>query len=483
MSTVSERVFITKYSKAIKEGYAAVFVGVGLSHGSGYVDWKNLVEPFALELGLNIEEEHDYARIAQYYRNEKRTRGSINQEIMDQFSPEREPNESVKILTRLPIYTYWTTNYDKLLEEGLKENNRRVDVKKTTPQLVRHIRDRDAILYKMHGDYENPESAVLTKEDYEVYNHRRPLFSTVLQGDLVSKTFLFLGFSFEDPNLDNILSQTRNILDENIGDNYWLERKIQQPIYDGKNESEINRLREKYTRDITKQDLKINELQRYGIQTVLIDSYEDITRILRDLESIYLKNNVFISGSIEIYDEIWSEEKVEEFCFLLANNLTKENYKIYSGFGLGVGSSVINGALKEIQSSKYKHIDEHILLRPFPLRKKSNPSDDKSAQWKKYREDIIQDVGVSIFIFGNKTINTGEIKLADGVYEEFEIARKFGNIIIPVGSTGYMSKIIFDEVKEHLDQHPYLTPFMDTLGTCIDIEELVNIIVKIVKST
>ena len=46
-----------------------------------------------------------------------------------------------------------------------------------------------------------------------------------------------------------------------------------------------------------------------------------------------------------------------------------------------------------------------------------------------------------------------------------------------------MSKIIFDEVKEHLDQHPYLTPFMDTLGTCIDIEELVNIIVKIVKST
>jgi hypothetical protein len=35
-------VFITKYSKAIKEGYAAVFVGAGLSHGSGYVDWKNL---------------------------------------------------------------------------------------------------------------------------------------------------------------------------------------------------------------------------------------------------------------------------------------------------------------------------------------------------------------------------------------------------------------------------------------------------------
>lgn len=332
MSTVSEREFIKKYSKAIKEGYAAVFVGAGLSYDSGYVDWKSLVEPFAAELGLNIDEEHDLARVAQYYRNEKRTRGSINQEIMDQFSTDIEPNDRLKLVTRLPIYTYWTTNYDKLLEKGLESNNRRADVKVTMPQLVRHKRDRDAVLYKMHGDYESPEEAVLTKEDYEVYNLKRPLFSTVLQGDLVSKTFLFLGFSFEDPNLDNILSRTRNLLDENIGDNYWLEKKITEPSYDGIDVDDQKYLRERYTLEVTKQSLKIKELQRYGIQTVFIESFDQIPRILKTLERIYLRNNVFISGSIEFYNEVWNEEKVELLCYSLANKLVKNNYKVYSGF-------------------------------------------------------------------------------------------------------------------------------------------------------
>ena len=38
-------------------------------------------------------------------------------------------NENVSILTKLPIYTYWTTNYDHLIEEGLHNANRNSDVK------------------------------------------------------------------------------------------------------------------------------------------------------------------------------------------------------------------------------------------------------------------------------------------------------------------------------------------------------------------
>ena len=36
-----------------------------------------------------------------------------------------------------------------------------------------------------------------------------------------------------------------------------------------------------------------------------------------------------------------------------------KNYKILSGFGLGIGSSVINGALDEIYKTKYRHVSEH----------------------------------------------------------------------------------------------------------------------------
>ncbi len=59
----------------------------------------------------------------------------------------------------------------------------------------------------MHGDIEHPDKAVLSKDDYERYNDTHGPFVTALSGDLVERTFLFLGFSFTDPNLDFILSR------------------------------------------------------------------------------------------------------------------------------------------------------------------------------------------------------------------------------------------------------------------------------------
>lgn len=106
------------------------------------------------------------------------------------FTKEVAVNENVAILTRLPIFTYWTTNYDTLIETGLRSANRNPDVKSESEQLPVILPDRDAIVYKMHGDVRNPAHAVLTKTDYELYEHRRPLFRTALKGDLISKVFL-----------------------------------------------------------------------------------------------------------------------------------------------------------------------------------------------------------------------------------------------------------------------------------------------------
>ena len=63
--------FIDKYSIAIQEGHAALFAGAGLSIPSGFVNWAELLRPFANEINLSIDREHDYLSIAQYYYNEK----------------------------------------------------------------------------------------------------------------------------------------------------------------------------------------------------------------------------------------------------------------------------------------------------------------------------------------------------------------------------------------------------------------------------
>ena len=103
------------------------------------------------------------------------------------------------------------------------------------------------------------------------------MFSTTLQGDLVSKTFLFIGFSFEDPNLKYILSRIRVLLDKNRRTHYLFLKKIQKKDY-------IRKSKEYYY-DLNKQQLRMHDLLRYGIETVLIDDYNQIPEILKEVKN------------------------------------------------------------------------------------------------------------------------------------------------------------------------------------------------------
>lgn len=166
--SVRQSTFIKNYIKAINNGSAAVFAGAGLSVPSGYVSWKELLRPFAEEIGLSIDKEHDYLAIAQYYCNKQGSRSGINDIVLEAFTKETKNNDSLKIITKLPIDVYWTTNYDHLLEEALKENGRKPDVKITNENLATNLRNCSAVVYKMHGDVQFPNDTVLIKEDYEM---------------------------------------------------------------------------------------------------------------------------------------------------------------------------------------------------------------------------------------------------------------------------------------------------------------------------
>lgn len=461
--------FIKEYVRAITEGYAAIFAGAGLSCGAGYVNWKELMRPLAEEIYMDVDREHDLVAIAQYYRNENGTRADINQRILNEFTQKAQRNENIEIVTRLPIHTYWTTNYDKLIEENLEKNNRKLDVKITQDNLANNIYDRDAVVYKMHGDANSPQDAVLTKDDYEMYEYNRPLFRTLLQGDLISKTFLFIGFSFEDPNLDYILSQIRVLLGESTRIHYCFFEKVKQRDGEDIEEHIYNK---------AKQGLRIKDLMRYGIKAVLLDSYSEITNILKQIERGCLLKNVFISGSLAKSEDSWTEQDVHAFTYGLSNSLVSENYKVISGFGLGIGSTIINGALDEIYEHKYKHIDENLCLRPFPQTQGSLTQLD--IRWKKYREDMIRQAGIVVFIFGNKRVND-EITFADGMIEEFEIAMAQNKIVIPVGCTGGAASIIHDRVVNNIDKYPYLKDYIEDLNKPQKGNDLIKLVMKIIR--
>lgn len=82
----------------------------------------------------------------------------------------------------------------------------------------------------MHGDVRFPETAVLTKDDYELYNETHSLFTIALKRWFGFKNIPFIGFSFEDPNLDDILAKIRILLGENTREHYCFLKK-NSPIW------------------------------------------------------------------------------------------------------------------------------------------------------------------------------------------------------------------------------------------------------------
>ena len=96
MATVSD--FKRQYTKAIQEGYAAIFAGAGLSRPSGFVNWKDLLRELAEEIRLDVDKESDLVEVAQYYCNEKRGRSDLNDKILNRFIIESQENSSVNLL-------------------------------------------------------------------------------------------------------------------------------------------------------------------------------------------------------------------------------------------------------------------------------------------------------------------------------------------------------------------------------------------------
>jgi NAD-dependent SIR2 family protein deacetylase len=199
--------FIRDYAKDLDAGNAAIFAGAGMSKSAGYVNWPELLREIASEIGLDIDREQDLISLAQFHVNQLRGSSKLARRIVEEFSHQAEPSDTHKILAQLPIRTYWTTNYDTLIEDAIKAALKVPDIKHDIDQLTTSRPKRDAIIYKMHGDVHHANRAILYKEQYEQYYQSHGPFVTTLMGDLVSKTFLFIGFSFTDPNLDYVLSR------------------------------------------------------------------------------------------------------------------------------------------------------------------------------------------------------------------------------------------------------------------------------------
>jgi Sir2- and TIR-associating SLOG family/SIR2-like domain len=456
---------LTPYASAMHEGDAALFIGAGMSRPAGFVDWKGLLAKCALEIGLDVNREDDLVEVAQFYLNSRRDRSALNQALIDEFSKPGVCPDYHQILARLPVSTIWTTNCDVLIEEALREKSKRVDVKSRDGDIAWRKPGRAAVLYKMHGDIGHPQEVVICKDDYEDYPRTHPIFQNALEGDLLNKTFLFLGFSFKDPNLGQMLGYLRSLLRESKRAHYAVMRRVRLD-WDVVSE----KAHDDFEYKTVKQHHQIENLQRYSIYTHLVDRYKDITEVLKALEHEYAQKIIYL----------WVREGDNKAVNLaqlgrrLGERLLNDQYKICCEFHTRLGRAVFAGAKSKIDEKHLYPLDRY-LLRPMPTIKRE-PEPSRSEFASDSRKEMIGKSGFAVFLGGCES-DCAEIA------EDFKLAEKSNTVSIPVGSSGSAARTLWDQIRPNTDRVYGKTVSPETFDQLNrnDVDKLIDVILDIIR--
>lgn len=285
----TRRELIEALGAACDNGNASVFVGAGLSLAAGLPDWGKLLEAPRVE--LDLPEMADLPLMAEYIeRDPEYGRARLVAHMLTQMSlPADTAVPPVHAsLARLPVEQVWTTNYDSLLERAFSERKPSVVV---TDEEIRKLGSSRTAVIKMHGsidDLSDPttpawaERPVITRGDYERYEMRRPRTWALLRAAYMSRTFLFVGFSFKDPNVE-ILQRLARLNETASGDQHFAI--MRRP--DGSGRENQRRF-----------DLQAADLRASGVRVHTIASYDEVGVILQALVRRTRPPRLFVSGSV-----------------------------------------------------------------------------------------------------------------------------------------------------------------------------------------
>lgn len=353
---------IKNIQKAQEKNQLVIFVGSGVSNNSGIPTWWDLIKVIADKLKYDkcdvcknpkedcpkseCEERYDFSqdeflRIPEYYyqqdtsKKHKKYYDLIKNTLKNDKDSNPIDDEIFKILPHHII----TTNYDALLEKSDNLNSKLYTVVSQDSDLLSKSDERYII--KMHGDLDDPETIVLKESDYIDYEQKHTLISTFIRSLLVNHTFLFLGYSLNDYNLNliigwiNYFRKFYKVEDRPI--NYMIssetplkyekmrlkDKNIYVIALDSLPEDLINNI--EIPRSLTKTEGKklysflrcITDSEIYQRYVPLAKTLAEKYKVLKaykkisvdDLINIYpLGRTSFVSTELVFYDKVWYEK-------------------------------------------------------------------------------------------------------------------------------------------------------------------------------
>lgn len=470
MNSCSKESFIKEFVKQLKCEKASLFIGSGISRKSGYANWKDILRECAEEIDLEVEKENDLITLAEYYVRDKQ-RTKINQTIAEYFDDSKgNPTYVHKIISTLPIRSIWTTNYDTLIERSLKDADISYSIITNDRSYSNLNRSTRVKVHKIHGDVKNASECVITRKDYEKFEEQHDIVLSELKGEMCTNSFLFLGYGFNDTDIQHILSKIRLAYEENHPQRHFcILEKVKRDGYNNEEDFEYAQ---------KKQNHHVSDMMSYGINVVLVDSYDEIETILKEISVRVHLNDILICGAYEDSTRL-ADNRIAPLAKQLAEKLIMSGYKIFTGYGKNLGSDIVSGAFSgcgniDIAAKKF---NDNVFLFPFPYKLSDNI--ERAKLYTGLRKNMIAKTQISIFICGEK-FNGSSLINSPGTMEEYQLSIQQGNLIIPIASTGGAAMAIWDDLNKN-DSYYSENELFQKLGKEINPEKIVAIIFEIIK--
>jgi hypothetical protein len=207
----------SKLKEAIEKDELIVFAGSGTSISLGLPNWKTLVIEILEDLvkdyrGINPYIElikSDEITALDALTNLEKHKGRVLDYVSKRLRIDNDKNFSLhekvfKLSTRVI-----TTNYDKAFEYA---SQGKVDVVNYDSSFQHsRLSSNKNYIFKIHGDINSPDKCILFRKQYELLYSSDNSFLAELKKLLTDKTILFLGFSLNDPYVDEIISHVTKI--------------------------------------------------------------------------------------------------------------------------------------------------------------------------------------------------------------------------------------------------------------------------------
>lgn len=197
--------------KAISENRAILFAGAGVSAALGAPTWGQLIDHIGEELGFEPAVfrslSTNYLTLAEYYRLERGTIGPLRSWMDRSWNFDDDKIKASKIhqlIVELAFQKIYTTNYDSNIERAFELSGKPVKKIVDVRDFV-SVGPGDHQVVKLHGDFENDDSIVLTETDYFGRLSFESPLDIRLRADLLASPVLFIGYSLSDINVRMLL--------------------------------------------------------------------------------------------------------------------------------------------------------------------------------------------------------------------------------------------------------------------------------------